>query len=307
MVTSESEIKEEIEAVWSRIADRQPVEVSRINVGSELERVELETANDAQEYLYFWLALLDEALHCLLTLHDFAEELSVEKNVSAISFRALVARACALTVAVKRLIATGLEDIARIVARSLLETLDLALVCVANPEFAQLYHSALADEEYSANEFWRKHISGDRLNRKVRHVFDSTDLTDEEVSFYFDNRKVAREQFSGSVHSSAHSALFSDGIPSLRELGMISTSILGHISAYSPGALSFVIMEVRRFGVVIFHLITSDDSPAVLKDAKFNLAYPNVYVAFLTLQEITERHSEMLPPPLEFPDTEDDT
>lgn len=307
MMTNEPTVREEIETIWQRIVENQSLEATRVDVVAELQAVDRNTSQDAQEHLAFWLTLLDEALHCLLTMYEFADELSVEKDVSAITFRALLARGCALTVAIRRLIKTGLEDVARIVARSLLENLDLALVCLANRNFAQQYHSALEDERYDANEFWREHISGDRLNEKVRRVFSSTNMTEEQVNFYFANRKLSKRQFSGSVHSSAHSALFSDGIPSLSEPGMISTSILGHISLYSPGALSFIVMEVRRFGVIFFHLVTTNNSPAILRGVKDVPSYANVYAAFLTLQEITERYSDAIPPPFDFPDTEDDT
>jgi hypothetical protein len=305
-MTDETAIEKEIKTVWESFSNEQPIEANRIDIKSELEQVERDASTDAREHLSLWLALLDEALHCLLTLHAFAEELSAEKSMSALSFWSLVARICALTVAIRRLIVAGLEDVARILARSLLETLDLALVSLADEEFAERYYSALEDEGYDANEFWKKNIGYGALNDRVKRTLDSANMTNEQVEFFFGYRQERRAQFSSSVHSSAHSALFSGGIPSLSRPGMISLSILGHVSIHSPSLLSFVIMEIHRFGVVIFHLVASDNPPVALKSAKYSSSYPSLLTAFLTLQEMTQRYSEMLPPPFNFPDTEDD-
>lgn len=252
-MTDTNSIEREIEAVWQSFADEYSISEPRTNVKARLEQVERETAADAREYLFLWIALFDEALYSLLALNDFTGELPNGEIVSTRVFELFLARVCVLMVAVRKLVVSGLEDVARIVVRSLLEALDLAITSLADDEFAERYSSAVEDEKYDANDFWKKNIGYKKLNTRVRKVLESTGLTDQQVEWFFENRRLTKEHFSGSVHSSAAtSAIFSTGVPSLAEPGMFSTSMLGHISIHSPDLLSFVIEEIHRFGVVFF-------------------------------------------------------
>ena len=297
-------IRQEILDVWVEVRNSGFPDADRVDVTREMKRAAMKAASDAEQHLDLWLALTDESLHLLLLLHRFAEKnvekVPEERERSAVAFRSLLAPLCALTVAVRRLVVTGLEDAARPVMRSWLETLDLAIVVLADEDFARRYSSAIADVDYDANEFWKAEIGYGRLNRRLGWVLDKAGMTREQKEYSLGNRKLTKDKLSESVHSSLPSAMFSEVIPSISSPGFYNRSMLGHISASSPSLLSLIVENVHEFGVIFHELLTSGDPPPLLNNVKFVVDCSSLHAAFFTLQEMVERYSEMLPPPSDF-------
>lgn len=120
-MTAEATQREILE-VWAKFRDEGFPDAVRIDVTREMKSAEVIAGSDAEQHLHLWLALTDESLHFLLSVYRFAEE-NVEKVPevtvkSAVAFRSLLARMCALTVAVRRLVVAGLGDAARPIIRS---------------------------------------------------------------------------------------------------------------------------------------------------------------------------------------------
>lgn len=249
------------------------------------------------------MALTDESLHFLLSVYRFAEEhvekVPKERVKSAVAFRSLLARMCALTVAVRRLVVAGLEDAARPIIRSWLETLDLAIVVLADEEFAKRYSSAVDDADYDANAFWRAEVGYGRLTKRLVRLLDESVMPIEFKEHFFATRKLVKDKLSESVHSSLPSALFFEVIPSMSQPGLYNRSILGHVSANSPSLLTLIIEEVHIFGITFHKLLTRSDPPSLLSNVKLVIDTSSLHTAFFTLQELVERYSEVLSPPSE--------
>ncbi len=297
-------IRREILDVWVEVKNSGFPNADRVDVVQQVKRAEMVATSEAEQYRYLWLTLTDESLHFFLLLHRFVEEnvekVSEERGRSAVAFRSLVVRMCALTVAVRRLVVTGLEDAARSVMRSWLETLDLAIVVLADDEFARRYS---AEVDYDANEFWKAEIGYGRLNKRLNLVLDKAQMTPEQKERSLGNRKLVKNKLSESVHSSLPSAMFSEVIPSISSPGFYNRSILGHISATSPNLLSLIVENAYEFGVIFHKLLTSSDPPPLLNNIKSVVDCSNLHAAFFTLQEMVERYSEVLPPPSDPSDT----
>jgi hypothetical protein len=293
-------IQQEIHDVWAEIRDKDFPGANRIDVTREMKRAELIAASDAKQHLYFWLALTDESLHFLMLMYRFAEEnvekVHEERVRSAVAFRSLLARMCALTAVVRRLVVAGLEDAARPVVRSWLETMDLSIVVLADEDFAGRYSSAVHDADYDANEFWKAAIGYGRLNRRLAQALDKAEMTTEHKEYFLGNRKLTKDKLSESVHSSLPSAMFSEIVPSLSRPDFYNRSMLGHVSANSSDLLSLIIEEVHQFGVIFHKLLTSSDPPPLLSNVKSVIDCSSLHTAFFALQEMVERYSEMLPP-----------
>ena len=294
-------IRQEILKVWAEFRDEGFSDANRVDVTREMKRADVMAASDAEQHLYLWLALTDESLHFLLAVYRFAEEnvekVPEERAKSAVAFRSLLARMCALTVAVRRLVVAGLEDAARPVMRSWLETLDLTIVVLADEEFARRYSAAVDDADYDANAFWRTEIGYGRLNRRLKQLLDESVMPTEFKEHFFATRKLAKDKLSESVHSALPSAQFSEVIPSISQPGLYNRSILGHVSAHSPGLLTLIIEEVHIFGVIFHKLLTRSDPPSLLRNVKPVADTSSLHVAFFTLQELVDRYSAMLSPP----------
>lgn len=298
-------IQQEIRAVWAEIRDARFPNASRIDVTREMKRAELIAASDAKRHLYLWLALTDESLHFFLLMYRFAEEkvekVDAERVKSTVAFRSLIARLCALTVAVRRLVVAGLEDAARPVVRSWLETMDLLIVVLADEEFAGRYSSAVHDPGYDANEFWKAAIGYGRLNARLAQALNKAGMTTAHKEYFLENRKLVKGKLSESVHSALPSAMFSELVPSLSRPGFYNRSMLGHVSAYSPNLLSIIIEEVHQFGVIFHKLLTSNNPPPLLGNVKSVIDCSSLHTAFFALQEMVEHYSEMLPPRSDSP------
>lgn len=155
------------------------------------------------------------------------------------------------------------------------------------------------DAGYDANAFWRAEIGYGRLNKRLARLLDESVMPIEFKEHFFATRKHVKDKLSESVHSSLLSALFSEVIPSMSRPGIYNRSILGHVSAYSPGLLTLIIEEVDIFGVIFHRLLTRSDPPALLSNVKLVIDTSSLHTAFFTLQELVERYSEMLSLPLE--------
>lgn len=220
--------------MWVLIKDKDFPNAYRIDVTREIDRTERITASDAKQHLTLWLALTDESLHFLLLMYRFAaervDEVPKATAKSTVAFRSLLARICTLTVAIRRLVVAGLEDAARSVMRSWLETQDLLIAVLGDEEFAEQYSSAVHTTDYDANEFWKAEIGYGRLNKRITRALSRAEMSSKQKEDFLENRKVIKEKLSESVHSSLPSATFSEAVPSLSKPSFYNRSLLGHVS-----------------------------------------------------------------------------
>ncbi len=307
---TDNAIRQEILDVWVEVTNSSFPNASRVDVTHEMEHAERLAASDAEQHLGLWLALTDKPLHLLMLLYQFAEEnvekVPAERGRSAAAFRSLLARLCALTVAIRRLVVTGLEEAARLIMRLWLETLDLAIVLLADEDFATRFTSAVTDADYDANELWKAEIRYGRLNRRLERVLAKAEMSREQIEHSLGDRKLTKGKLSESVHSSLPSAMFSEAIPSLSSPGFYNRSLLGSVSSNSPDLLSLIIEYVHEFGVIFHKLLTSSRPPPLLNNTKSFVGRSSLHVGFFTLQEMMERYCGMLPPSSSLSDATND-
>jgi hypothetical protein len=298
-------VEQEVLATWAKVVSEFGLrDANRADVSTLLARVEVESLADCREHLTLWLGIYDEALHFLLSMNQAMQDCFVTSNRGVTrAFVLLLARILSLATAVRRLITSGLEDAARPVARSLLETLDLAIVTFFDEAFAADFG---AEETYSANAFWKAQIGFGKLNPRIRRAFETAGLTTDQIDGFFGRRFEMKGILSDSVHSSYASAFRSYLVPSLRRSDQFRLSPLGHVSIHSPGLLSLIISEVHWFGAVITNSYALNPPPPLFRDERAIPSLGSMFAAGLTLDALVKKYDAELPPPLAGDEGEDE-
>lgn len=274
-------------------------EILRFPLEEEFKRLENECKDDTNNYLGPWVAMLDESLLFLFLLYKYCWNQKNENRVGAPTFFMLLARACSHVMAIRKLITGGLEDSARSVSRSFMETIDLLLVSLIDEEFSDLYFSEDIDE----NLFWKTNVAYGRIYHRIDKVIELAGIDESEREDYILHRKEAKKFLSGSVHSDRTSAFRSMLIPSLKHYGKLSTSVLGHVSTHSPGHLSLIITEVYYFGSIFLKLLIKDKLNKLVKGSIESIECKSFTTSFFVLQElVTEHYEEYLTMELGFPE-----
>ena len=301
-----SNINKEIQKTWNKYSkDFGLQDDKRENINDLILDTHQDNAKDAEELLSFWFILLDQGLQTLLLLDSCIKE-STENNLGkpTIAFPSLVSRTCLLTVAIRTLVKSGLDLAARPIARSLLETIDLAIVTLIDEDFGNKYFPDDLAAENHENLFWKQNIAWGKIDKKIEKHILQLGLNCENEQLFQWIREVGKESFSKDIHSSATSAFLSMLIPSLKSPGLLSRSVIGHVSIYSPELLSWVILLIYCFMGIVIKTIMKDDVALTIQGIEFTTSSQNLFVAFFAYQEVVCNHLEDLPPKSEFPDIE---
>ena len=115
--------------------------------------------------------------------------------------------------AIKILAQSGLNTQLRVLARVLVETVDMYLAATYDPSFAEKYHSAIEDNE--ARQFWKDSIAYGKIDLKITEIWRLHKILDSEVQLIQRRRQEVKNSLSADVHSSAMSVMFSAAHPVL--------------------------------------------------------------------------------------------
>lgn len=292
--------KEALDTWQSLLSNLPPISKDvRENI-ADAERIAQE---DSSKYLNFWFSVLDEGLSLLITLQEIAEE-SFENSTEkpSPSFLFLLSRSCTLTIGVRQLLLNGLEDTARPVARSFLETLDLTLALITDDDLSSRFLGGDDADENHADAFWKNYISGGKLEPRIRKALQVANIGEETKNIIFEFRKSSKKTLSSSVHSSIDSAFRSFYVPSLASPGLLTKSVFGHVSILSPELLSFMIRAIYLYCFPILLLCRSENPPKAFAGKYSAEKDENASRIFLALDEIMRTYDHLFPPEFEFPE-----
>lgn len=251
-----NEINKEISQLWQEALEAKQIKVAREpNIQKLINEGEKKSYGDATKQLEPWISILDEGIHLLAQLHialDLASTGDFEKDKYIKIPNALIGTACAHTVAIRRLVLSGLDCSAKVVLRSLMETLGICIAVIKEHSIANNYHSA--QDFKQAKEFWFKTIS----RKKLKTILSSV-----EIEVGFDNatieelKKWREEEFSflsQYVHPSYIAACFSSWPCSIKKPYHHISGILGAASILSERTLTFACRSIwyfSRLGILL--------------------------------------------------------
>jgi len=187
-----------------------------------------------------------------------------------------------------------LDEAASPIARSILESLDITIIAVADPDFARQFLGE--EEDFNEDAFWKAEIGYGRLPKKVDSLRASLGFSAEQITELREKRRALQLQFSGSVHSASRAAMRAAFVPSLQHKDRWSSSFLGHVSRWSPFLLSYLAIEIHVFSETIFSLIHEAPAKAWLTNLPSGVRPEGFLVSYMALQELLDTYSGMIPP-----------
>lgn len=259
--------------------------VGEFDIWSDLEASEARAEREVT-LLQPWLNASDMALQILYSLHRYALSLSVTDSRPP-SLPMLLGRACNMQLAVRTLVTRGLDEPARVIARSLRENLDIALVTLADTAFAVRYFEA-----NDPKRFWRDEIARGAIHTKAEQVYAQTGVVD--MSFR-EARKEQWKRLSEATHASRFSAFAGATAVSLADGGLVP-SPLGYIGIRGPAILAGVASDTHDFMVTVMRLSLLPTAPLGFERSHFDRAPQLVLAsgAYFVLQELLNRHRHTL-------------
>lgn len=198
-----------------------------------------------------WISILDEGIQWLAQLHmalSLARSGNFEKDKEILVPFALVGSACANSVAIRKLILSGLDGSAKVLVRTLKQTLN---ICIAVIDNIKLANEFIAAQDFSiAKKFWNQKLSPNKLNSILTKIEKSLDFDDEVI----DNLKGWREEnlslCSQYVHPSYVASLLIAEPPSVLYPYEHSPGILGKTSITSLRTLPEICKAIWYFSQI---------------------------------------------------------
>jgi len=210
------------------------------------------------------LRILEEGIHWLTVLHvGLHEALQTATEGSKTENRlrapwALVGAGCAYAVAVRRLVLSGLDGPARVVLRSLAESLFVCIVLLDRDDLRDEYQTAGATGlEY---EFWNRELRTAKLEGHLGRVESGLKTIDASVLESMSQwRKRQMQRLSGHVHLGYGQAVLT-AMPPWDKMHFVGS--LGAPSTGTAGTLTEATTALWYFATVGgYKLILSPDSP----------------------------------------------
>lgn len=247
-----NKIQKEISQLWDEEFDKlskKSIEISWdrkfINLLNERER---EVRKEAVKHLEPWISILNEGIQWLAQLHialSLARSGDFIKDKEILVPFALVGSACAHSVAIRRLILSGLDASAKVLLRTLIETLNVCIAVMDNIELANKFRTA--QDFKIAKNFWNQKLSPGKLNNILAVVEKKLNLEEEVITGIKEWREETLSLCSQYVHPSYVASLFGAEPPSVLYPYNHSPGILGKTSITSLITLPEVCKAIWYF------------------------------------------------------------
>ena len=212
-----------------------------------IRKQEKQAEQDVIEFLQPWVQIFEESIQWLANLAAILDRLIVHSVVSNAHRTAwsLVGASCAHSVAIRRLVLSGLDSSARAILRSLDEHLIACIVLLHDRDMAEMFQNAQNIDD--ANKFWYEKLRTKALRKRLNQI-------EKELGFDQESSRELREWRQEEIKiqsQSLHPAFVSSAIAiraiCASDLDSCRTSILGCASASSEKTLNYACKSIWYF------------------------------------------------------------
>ncbi|MBM4295112.1 MAG: hypothetical protein FJ126_09465 [Deltaproteobacteria bacterium] len=247
-----NKIQKEISQLWdeafAELSEKSDEIAWDRNFLKLLNKSEKEAKKEAVKNLEPWISILNEGIQWLAQLHvalSLARTGDFEKDKAILVPFALVGSACAHSVAIRRLILSGLDASAKMLLRTLIETLN---VCIAVIDDIELANNFMAAQDFEiAKKFWNQELSSKKLDGILAKIEKKINLEEEVVRDLKAWRKETLSLCSQYVHPSYVASLFAAEPPSVLSPYHHTPGIFGKTSITSLRTLPEVCKAIWYF------------------------------------------------------------
>jgi hypothetical protein len=289
-------LKEEIKRFWDNLSSGQFKSAVYLDVDEYLSQRQIALKEEAIKLFPLCIDLLHHGIQACVNFQNInihRIQSNARKPVSNLGFWMLQGRQVSLACSFRLLILSGFEDASRLIARSLIETDELALACLVNENLSKAYTAE--DPAYNEKAFWKGNVAYGKINEHYMRVLERIGLEKEDIDSIIEYRKELKEVLSSSVHSAVSSAFRSMLVPSLSKTGYLYPGFTGHHSAHAPSTCVGVIEELYDFLEIVIKLLISNDPPSTLAEIELS-ELDSFFASTVTFQEFFFRYHDNLRP-----------
>jgi len=248
--------KNEIIELWDYYTKKAQIKSPYDNEFDEtILEYEKEAEKTVVERLNPWLQILEEGIQWLANLNatlDVALKESEGDNYLRVPW-ALTGAACVQSVAIRRLVLSGLDSPARTILRSLDEHLIVCIVTLANKELRKEFFKPDSPEE--SRTLWHKELTSRKIESHLNEVEKTIGFDSETQKSFSDFRKQEKAINSLAVHPSYVTSALSAMPICLDENGTHKPGILGCASELSIRTLDYACKAIWYFSRIGFLLL----------------------------------------------------
>lgn len=290
-MTRSTKDKTESELIWESTPFHSLNKVNRIKLSSELTKLKKSVKKDIDSHLSIYLEILDECIRVLIHIERL--EPSEKSSWGFWVFKMLTSRMRSLYLSFRELTFIGQTDPMRLIARSSMESLELAVASIISTEFCEGFASTEETDEDVDKKFWSENIGYGKIYKYLEtafpqfKIFEGQDLIDH-ISW----RKSWKTALSSSVHSSFGIAFQCSFTPSLSSPGQFVIEQLGHLNEQTPALFGLLITEVHMFGAFVLNMTTSNNRPEQWPNFKPS-EVTDLMAAYFTLNAMYQKYEHV--------------
>ncbi len=249
-------IKNEINELWNHFIKKAQIESPYDN---DFKKTILEGEKKAEKEVIAkldpWLLILEEGIQWLANLNATLD-VALKENGGNDDLRvpwALTGAACVQSVAIRRLVLSGLDSPARTILRSLDEHLMVCIVTLANKELRKGF--SVPDSPEEARVFWHKQLSSKKIQSHLDEIEKTIGFDAKTRTEFNEFRKQEKAINSLAVHPSYVASALTAMPICLDESETLKPGILGCASELSVRTLDYASKAIWYFSRVGFLLL----------------------------------------------------
>jgi hypothetical protein len=245
-----AEVRKRIRKIYRQPDARGSDKISPGEEMREIVRRRRKTTKSIPNDIALWLVLLDEAIGFWFAVWGNYKE-QVEKSPADLSvcLMALAGRVFQDMVCIREMITGGFSVQANVVARSLVESIDVMHLLNSRPDLAERFKTVIDNQ--ASSKFWHEHCSRDKIHKIVKSRWRWFCEEDEAAAAAFHDKREDYLDITGmSVHPGFGASLTTFMDSSASESESIFDIALGSVSHMSKFTMHLILWRVFEYGIL---------------------------------------------------------
>lgn len=264
-----------------------PADCGRIDVAADLQATRERLAKRIDAHLQPWFVLVDESIQFFVQFERYLYEFPLSSNLT--SFGVTVSKLKRDVISIRDLLAIGQDVTARVLARTFIEDIEIAMALALSAETCEAYYKT-----HDTNEFWNRHIGYGKVYDKVHQYLLACGIEEERSRSFVGRHREAKKVFSESAHGGRQSSLMSAFAPSLTDKEEVHSLSLGALTYVTAQLALFVAQETHAFAGSIVKGTMVADPLHLFRSFPVTGRYLNAVGSAYVLQELLVRYEAEL-------------
>lgn len=264
-----------------------PADCGRIDVDEELARLRARLRGEIEHHLQAWFVLLDESIQYFVQFERFLYEVPLSSPLTA--YAVTVSKLKRDVISIRELLAIGQDMAARVLARTFVEDIEIAMALALNPETCEAFR-ATSD----TSEFWNKHIGYGKVYDKIRDYLLACGVEAQRAELLVERHRDAKKMFSETTHGGRNSAVMSAFPPSLTDRSQVHFLSLGAITYATAELALFVAQETHVFAGSVVKGTLQRRPLHLFESFEVTGRHMNAVSSAYVLQELLAKYEEAL-------------